>query len=69
MMTLQIMTIQLMTASVVDDITDAVFTNTAPLCNQYVGTYTSNVTDVMRNMDFNGETTITEEMQLYHCDC
>ncbi len=42
------------------DITDAIFTNTNPLCNQYLGTYTSKVTDVIRNMEFSGETTITE---------
>lgn len=40
------------------DITDAIFLNRAGSCEQYLGTYTSNVTDIQQNAAFNGQVEI-----------
>ena len=42
------------------DITDAIFTNQSTDCADYVNSYSSNVTDIQRNIAFNGSVAISQ---------
>ena len=42
-----------------NDITNKIFTNSSGNCEDYVGSYFSNVTDIKRAMDFSGDISVT----------
>ncbi len=48
------------------DITDSIFTNRSPLCTEYVGVFSSQITDVNRNLVLQGQTSIID-YDVNHC--